>query len=105
MTNPKSRLATVLRPHPRWPISRNRPAQEVTGGRPPLERDHPRRGPARLPQPERMTPIKATPSAFNPICQFDLPKAEGKCWTHPVISHGKLYLRWEGNLHVYDIQG
>jgi outer membrane protein assembly factor BamB len=52
----------------------------------------------------RMALIEATPSAFKPVSQFDLPKAEDKCWTHPVISHGKLYLRWDGNLHVYDIR-
>ena len=52
----------------------------------------------------KMALIEATPSAFNPISQFDLPKGEGKFWTHPVISDGKLYLRWADSLHVYDLR-
>jgi len=52
----------------------------------------------------KMALIEATPSAFKMVSQFDLPKGPGKSWTHPVISNGKLYLRWDGSLHVYDIQ-
>lgn len=52
----------------------------------------------------KMALIEATPSAFKPINQFDLPRGEGKSWTHPVISDGKLYLRWGDNLHVYGLK-
>lgn len=49
-------------------------------------------------------PVVRMVKSFNPISQFDLPKDEGKSWTHPVISDGKLYLRWADSLHVYDLR-
>ncbi|MGB7323494.1 MAG: PQQ-binding-like beta-propeller repeat protein [Rubripirellula sp.] len=52
----------------------------------------------------RMGLIKASPTEFNLVSMFDLPDGEGPCWTHPVISDGKLYLRWADRLLVYDIK-
>jgi outer membrane protein assembly factor BamB len=48
--------------------------------------------------------LEANPAAFNMVSRFQLPKGEGPCWTHPVISDGELYLRWSENLYVYDIK-
>lgn len=52
----------------------------------------------------KMGLIEANPAAFKMVSLFELPKGEGRCWTHPVISDGKLYLRWDDNLYVYDIK-
>jgi hypothetical protein len=51
-----------------------------------------------------MALIEANPNEFKMVSMFDLPKGEGRCWTHPVISDGKLYLRWDDTLYVYDIK-
>ena len=48
--------------------------------------------------------LEANPAAFNMVSRYQLPKGEGPCWSHPVISDGKLYLRGDDNLCVYDIQ-
>jgi outer membrane protein assembly factor BamB len=48
--------------------------------------------------------IEASPEEFNLVSSFDLPKGEGRCWTHPVISDGRLYLRWGDRLFIHDIQ-
>jgi outer membrane protein assembly factor BamB len=47
--------------------------------------------------------VDAKPSGFNVVSTFDLPGREGPCWTHPVISNGKLFIRWYDSLFVYDI--
>jgi outer membrane protein assembly factor BamB len=52
----------------------------------------------------RMGLIEANPTAYKMVSMFELPKGEGPCWTHPVIADGKLYLRWDDNLYVYDIK-
>jgi len=52
----------------------------------------------------KMGLIEANPAAFKIVSLFGLPKGEGRCWTHPVISDGKLYLRWDDNLYVHDIK-
>lgn len=48
--------------------------------------------------------IEAIPTVFKMVSSFDLPKGDGPCWTHPVISDAKLYLRWNDHLYVYDIK-
>jgi len=48
--------------------------------------------------------LEANPAAFRMVSSFQLPKGEGPCWTHPVISDGKLYLRWSDSLYVYNIK-
>jgi outer membrane protein assembly factor BamB len=52
----------------------------------------------------RMALIEASSEGFNLVSMFDLPKGDGPCWTHPVISHGMLYLRWADHLCVYQIE-
>jgi len=52
----------------------------------------------------RMGLIEAKPEAFHLVSMFELPPGDGPSWTHPVISDGKLYLRWDDNLSVYDIK-
>ena len=52
----------------------------------------------------KMGLIEASPAAFKMVSLFELPKGEGRCWAHPVISDGHLYLRWSDNLYVYDIR-
>jgi len=52
----------------------------------------------------KMGLIEASPEEFKLVSMFELPTGEGPSWTHPVISDGKLYLRWEDNLYVYDIK-
>ncbi|QDV30499.1 outer membrane biogenesis protein BamB [Planctopirus ephydatiae] len=51
----------------------------------------------------RMGLIEARPNEFNQVSVFALPEGEGRCWTHPVINDGKLYLRWGDKLHVYEL--
>jgi outer membrane protein assembly factor BamB len=36
--------------------------------------------------------------------QFDPPKSDSPAWPHPAISDGKLYLRDQGELLVYDLK-
>jgi outer membrane protein assembly factor BamB len=52
----------------------------------------------------RMGLLEANPAAFKMVSMFQLPMGEGPCWTHPVISDGKLYLRWDDTLYVYEIK-
>lgn len=52
----------------------------------------------------KMALIEATPTGFNLVSTFDLPKGEGPSWTHPVISDGKLFLRWNDKLYTYDLR-
>jgi outer membrane protein assembly factor BamB len=52
----------------------------------------------------KMALIEANPNEFKMVSMFDLPKGEGRCWTPPVVSDGKLYLRWSDSLYVYDIK-
>jgi outer membrane protein assembly factor BamB len=52
----------------------------------------------------KMGLVEASPGAFKLVSTFDLPMGEGPCWTHPAIAGGKLYLRWDDNLYVYDIK-
>lgn len=51
----------------------------------------------------RMGLVEANPNEFKVVSMFNLPKGEGPYWTHPVISDGKLYLRWGDNLYVYEV--
>jgi len=52
----------------------------------------------------RMGLIEASSEGFNRVSMFDLPEGQGPSWAHPVISDGKLYLRWADRLFAYDIQ-
>jgi outer membrane protein assembly factor BamB len=52
----------------------------------------------------RMALVEANPAEFKMVSMFELPTGEGPCWAHPAIADGKLYLRWDDNLYVYDIK-
>lgn len=46
------------------------------------------------------------PKEFVERGRFTLPvEAEGKCWAHPVVINGKLYLRHAQYLYCYDVSG
>lgn len=51
-----------------------------------------------------MALIEADPESFAVAGQFDLPRCEGKSWAHPVIADGKLYLRRDCALHIYELR-
>jgi len=48
--------------------------------------------------------VEAQPTQYNQVSTFDLPAGTGPSWTHPVISDGKLYLRWNDKLLVYRLK-
>lgn len=50
-----------------------------------------------------MALIEATPTAYNLKGTFDIPNARKPSWAHPVVSNGKLYLREQDELFVYNI--
>jgi len=52
----------------------------------------------------RMGLLEAQPDQFKQVSTFDLPAGTGPSWTHPVISDGKLYLRWNDKLYVYRLR-
>jgi outer membrane protein assembly factor BamB len=53
----------------------------------------------------RMSLLEITPDGFRIASQFDLPKKPDNSYlAHPVICNGKLYLRYEQHLYVYDVR-
>jgi len=52
----------------------------------------------------RMILVEATPEAYREAGTFMIPEVEQFSWSHPVISDGRLYLREQGNLFVYDVR-
>lgn len=51
--------------------------------------------------------VEATPERYNLKGTFKLPSrpgAKGTAWAHPVISDGRLYLRWADVLFCYDVK-
>lgn len=46
--------------------------------------------------------LKANPESFDLVNSFMPEFQQGKSWAHPVIANGKLYLREQGTLLVYD---
>lgn len=52
-----------------------------------------------------MVLIEASPQGFKPTGQFEQPdRSDQKAWPHPVIAHGKLYLRDQGVLLCYELK-
>ncbi len=55
--------------------------------------------------------IEASPKGWNEHGRFKLDpqttirSAQGRIWTHPVISNGKLYLRDQDLIYCYDVKG
>jgi outer membrane protein assembly factor BamB len=47
---------------------------------------------------------EATPSGCSEKGRFEIPDKGMPSWAHPVISDGRLYVRNQGTLLVYDIK-
>jgi outer membrane protein assembly factor BamB len=50
-----------------------------------------------------MALIEANPRAYRLKSSFDIPGVRNPSWSHPVIASGRLYLREQDSLHVYDV--
>jgi len=50
-----------------------------------------------------MALIEATTAGYRLKGRFNIPGAGGDSWSHPVVSHGRLYLREQDDLWVYDV--
>ncbi len=48
--------------------------------------------------------IEATPEAYREKGQFQIPGVRQPSWSHPVVTGGRLYLREQDALHVYDLR-
>jgi outer membrane protein assembly factor BamB len=52
-----------------------------------------------------MAAFKADPAAFEAVGSFKLPEWSGKkSWPHPTIANGKLFIRDQDKLHVFDLR-
>ncbi len=51
-----------------------------------------------------MVLVEATPEEYREKGSFMIPDVEQFSWSHPVISDGKLFLREQDNLFVYDVR-
>jgi outer membrane protein assembly factor BamB len=52
-----------------------------------------------------MALIQARPTRFDIVSQFKLPsQGRGPFWAHPVVAHGRLYIRHDDFLYCYDIR-
>lgn len=49
--------------------------------------------------------IEATPLGYKPKGHFSIPNVKKPSWPHPVIAGGRLYLREQNDLYVYDVKG
>lgn len=47
--------------------------------------------------------IEATPEGYREKGSFQIPNVRNPSWSHPVILNGRLYLREQGTLYVYDV--
>ena len=53
-----------------------------------------------------MVLVEAIPTGYSEKGRFEQPdRAEDMAWPHPVIAHGKLYIRDQDNLFCYDVRG
>jgi outer membrane protein assembly factor BamB len=48
--------------------------------------------------------IQATPEAYREKGSFTIPGVEKPSWSHPVVVGGRLYLREQDTLYVYDVR-
>jgi outer membrane protein assembly factor BamB len=48
--------------------------------------------------------VEATPAGYREKGRFRLPDQGWPSWAHPVVSGGRLYIRDQGNLTVFDIR-
>jgi hypothetical protein len=49
--------------------------------------------------------IEATPTGYKEKGQFAIPDVKKPSWPHPVVAGGRLYLREQDALYVYDVKG
>jgi outer membrane protein assembly factor BamB len=49
--------------------------------------------------------IEANPAAYREKGSFTIPGVEKPSWAHPVVTGGRLYLREQDTLYVYDVRG
>jgi outer membrane protein assembly factor BamB len=52
----------------------------------------------------KMVLIEATPAGYKEKGSFDIPGVEKPSWSHPVVLGGRLYLREQDALYVYDVK-
>ncbi|HLJ12159.1 MAG TPA: PQQ-binding-like beta-propeller repeat protein, partial [Planctomycetaceae bacterium] len=50
-----------------------------------------------------MALIQASPKGYKLNGKFTIPQVSGPSWSHPVVAGGKLYLREQNNLFVYNV--
>ena len=50
-----------------------------------------------------MALISASPASYKMNGKFEIPGVSKPSWSHPVVAGGKLYLREQDNLFVYDV--
>jgi outer membrane protein assembly factor BamB len=48
--------------------------------------------------------IEASPQAYREKGSFQIPNVRNPSWSHPVIINGRLYLREQDTLYVYDVR-
>ena len=48
--------------------------------------------------------IEASPAAYREAGSFRIPNPDDLSWPHPVIAAGRLYLREQDALHVYNVK-
>jgi hypothetical protein len=53
----------------------------------------------------RMVLIEATPAGLRVKGAFAIPGVQNPSWSHPVVAGGRLYLREQDNLYVYELKG
>jgi outer membrane protein assembly factor BamB len=51
-----------------------------------------------------MVLIEATPAGYSEKGSFSIPDVSKPSWPHPVVVGGRLYLREQDNLYVYDVK-
>jgi len=51
-----------------------------------------------------MVLIGATPQGYQVKGAFSIPGVSHPSWSHPVVAGGKLYLREQDNLYVYNVK-
>ena len=51
-----------------------------------------------------MVLVEATTAGYKELGSFQIPDVKQFSWPHPVIADGRLYLREQDRLHVYDVR-
>ena len=48
--------------------------------------------------------VEATPDTYREVGAFQIPNPHTLSWPHPVVAGGRLYLREQDALHVYNVK-